>query len=167
MMILALIAWLFAAPPAVQDTFPETFDWKAPVKAWNDSSQTFAQGQGHWSLVLFFSPNCGHCHKAWPVVEQWNKRYGSRGIQFRAVGSGYATRDDMDWFEKTNGPLQWPVFHDTGKTLGDVMKVRSLPTFFLVAPDGSYRRWVGNLPGNLSEIESLMGRMLRWRKSGF
>lgn len=164
----ALLSWLLAAAPApVADTLPQEFDWNLPVKSWKPDTASFSAGSGRWTLVFFFSPSCGHCHKAWPVVEGWQKRYGRNGFQVEAVASGYANAQDMDFFaQDMGGQFVFPVFHDSSKALAGRMKVKSVPSFFLVDPQGKYHAWIGSLPGTLREIESTVARMQRWRRSG-
>lgn len=167
MILMALLSFLLQAAP-VQDTLPQDFDWNLPLKAWEPSDSRFDQGSGHWSLVFFFSPTCGHCHHAWPYVEEWKKRYGSRGLTVEAVASGYATNQDLEFLKQdmTQGaPFVFPVFHDSTKALASRMKVKSVPVFFLVDPKGRYQRWVGSFPSTLREIESTIARQFRWRRN--
>lgn len=167
MILAALLSFLLHAAPA-QDSLPSVFDWSLPVKTWDPAEARFDQGSGHWSLVFFFSPSCGHCHHAWPRVEEWAKRYGSRGLYVQAVASGYATSQDLEFLKQdmTLGqPYVFPVFHDSSKVFAARMKVRSIPDFFLVDPKGNYQRWTGSLPATLREIESTIARALRWRRS--
>jgi thiol-disulfide isomerase/thioredoxin len=117
---------------------------------------------------MFFSPSCGHCHKAWPKVEEWNARYSERGLKVVAVSSGYANAQDLEFFaQDMGGNFVFPVFHDSAKVLAERMKVKSVPVFFLVDPKGNYQRWVGSLPTTLEQIENTIARNFRWRRSKF
>jgi thiol-disulfide isomerase/thioredoxin len=163
---LALSLFLSGNAAPADTSLPESFDWSFPVKAWKADSGSFSRGQGHWSLVFFFSPSCGHCHKAWPVVEEWNRRYASRGLHVEAVASGYANAQDLGYFEQDMmGIFPFPVYHDTGKVLGERMRIRSVPTFFLVDPAGNYLRWFGSYPATLDAIEGTIAREFRTRRS--
>jgi len=164
MTLFALCAALLAGPaqpPA--DTLPEDFSFQLPVKTWHPADVRFDTGAKHLTLVFFFSPTCGHCHKAWPEVEAWSREFSRRGVVFEAVASGYSTKEDLEWFEKDFGPFTYPIFQDTAKALGSRMKVRSVPTFFLVDQYGGYRKWVGSFPATMSDIENTILHQLRWR----
>ncbi len=150
-----------APPPAFE--YPEVFDFSIPVRPWSAPDAHFDTGAGHWTLIFYFSPTCGHCHKAWPEVENWNRKYSVRGFVFEAVSSGYASKEDLDWFAKDFGPFNYPTFQDTGKVLAKFMHVQSVPMFFLIDPYGGYRHWTGASADIMDEIESTIQRELRWR----
>lgn len=162
MILAVLLSFLLGA----QDTAAGRFDWSMPVKAWAPAEGRFEEGTEQWNLVLFFSPGCGHCHKAWPVVEEWQKRYGKRGLRIKAVATGFATAEDLDFFRQDmGGSFVFPVFHDSSKALAARLGIKSIPAFFLVDPQGNVRSWVGSYPSTLREVESTIARQFRWRRN--
>lgn len=90
------------------------------------------------TVVDFFAPNCPHCKRQLPMVEQIRQKYASKGIRFVAVsqkmGKAYS-QDDVMAKLNTAGYKGEVVINHTN-SIGQEFGTRGFPTMFIVGKDG-------------------------------
>ena len=85
-------------------------------------------------IVDFWASWCGPCKKSFPVLEDLQNRFGTKGLVVLAVN----VDDDaqaMNAFLKKH-PVTFPVVRDAKKKLVSTVKIESMPSSFVITPQG-------------------------------
>jgi cytochrome c biogenesis protein CcmG, thiol:disulfide interchange protein DsbE len=85
--------------------------------------------QGKVVLLDFWASWCEPCRLSFPVMEELQKRYGSRGFVIIAVNED-ENRSDMENFLKKN-PVSFAVVRDPGQKLVGRAEVAAMPGSFV------------------------------------
>lgn len=88
---------------------------------------------GRKSLLFYFSPTCGHCRDAAPVVRKLHEKYGAK-LPFIGIAPSRVALKDVRAFQEEFG-LSFRFASDSSGMFAQKNKVQGTPTFFL--SDGS------------------------------
>ncbi len=89
---------------------------------------------GSWVVLTFFATWCGPCRSELPTLERLHQKRAERGI----VVLGVSVDDDrrpLDPFVRQLG-LTFPILWDERKEAGAAYRATSIPTSYLVDPQG-------------------------------
>lgn len=111
----------------VGDTFPDLAEFQLEGKL-PDSMK------GKVVIVDFWASWCGPCKESFPVMDELQAKYGKKGLVVLAVNLD-ENREQMDDFLKKH-PATFTVVRDASKKLVSRASIKSMPTSFVVGPDG-------------------------------
>lgn len=105
------------------------------------------------TLLIFYSPTCGHCKEKVPEMKPLWDKYKSKGLKIYAAGHD-ANNDEWKTFINTNANPEWVhVFeYPEGPKPSDYYYAET-PTFILIGPDGKIISRIGDLEFVKKEIE--------------
>jgi cytochrome c biogenesis protein CcmG, thiol:disulfide interchange protein DsbE len=119
-----------AGPVKTGDHFPDLAGFKLEGKL-PDTTKAKAV------LVDFWASWCEPCQASFPVMEDLQRRYGSRGLIVIAVNVDEHGAD-MQGFLKQH-PATFSVVRDTGQKLVERAGIATMPSSFLIDHDGKVR----------------------------
>ena len=99
------------------------------------SQVRLSDARGQWLILSFFATWCGPCKAEFPsMVELWNATH-KEGLDLFAISA----EDDHGLVQRyaSNLGLPFPVLHDLRGQLSANYRVSSLPTSFIVSPQGN------------------------------
>jgi len=102
-------------------------------------------------VLAFFKVSCPVCKFTFPFLERVFKAYGSSDVTFLGVSqdNSSASRDFANEFGVT-----FPILLDTaGYPVSNAYSLTTVPTFFLIAPDGKVQ--VASVGFGKAEIEEI------------
>lgn len=87
--------------------------------------------------VMFYDANCSTCQQQMKIIPSLIKKYGER-ITFVSISTD-KTNADLKNFQTKNPKYTWLFLYDNslGKLKNDY-EIKSLPTYFLIDPDGRF-----------------------------
>jgi peroxiredoxin len=87
--------------------------------------------------MVFFDENCTLCLQQMKVFSELKKEYGAR-VEFVAI-SADKTNTDLKNFCSKNSKYDWLFLYDnSGTQLKNNYEIKSLPTYFLIDPEGKF-----------------------------
>jgi thiol-disulfide isomerase/thioredoxin len=118
-------------------------DFTLPVVDGNGltgQSVSLSSFRGKVVLLEFMAPECAHCQKMVPVLEQLASEYGGENVVFVTVagqGSHWfgATPTDVATFIRTYN-TNWVYVVDTANNVFNAYGVTGTPTFFIIGKSG-------------------------------
>lgn len=90
--------------------------------------------KGKVILVDFWASWCGPCKESFPAMEELQKTYGDKGLVVLAINLD-DDRAAMDDFLKEH-PASFTIVRDAAKKLVGTVNISSMPSSFIVGPDG-------------------------------
>lgn len=111
----------------VGETFPELSEFQLEGKLPESL-------KGKVVIVDFWASWCGPCKESFPVMQELQEKYGKKGLIVLAVNLD-EDRPTMEDFLKKH-PVTFTVVRDAGKKLVGRASIKSMPTSFVVGPDG-------------------------------
>lgn len=138
----------------VGDTFPDLSEFQLEGKL-PDSLK------GKVVIVDFWASWCGPCKDSFPVMEDLQAKYGNKGLIVLAVNLD-EDRPTMEDFLKKH-PVTFTVVRDASKKLVGKANIKSMPTSFVVGPDGKVVSVHKGFHGSdtqkqyVKEVEDLIG----------
>lgn len=138
----------------VGDTFPDLSEFQLEGKL-PDSLK------GKVVIVDFWASWCGPCKDSFPVMEELQAKYGKKGLVILAVNLD-EDRPTMEDFLKKH-PVSFTVVRDAAKKLVTKANIKSMPTSFVVNPDGKVASVHKGFHGSetqkqyVKEVEELIG----------
>jgi thiol-disulfide isomerase/thioredoxin len=90
--------------------------------------------KGKVVLMDFWASWCGPCGESFPVMEELQKKYGAQGFIIIAVNED-EKKADMEDFLKTHH-VSFTVVRDAAQKLVDKTGIETMPSSFLLGPDG-------------------------------
>lgn len=109
------------------------------------TGQPFALAEYAGEVVVldFWATWCGPCRMAMPHLEEIHKEYGDQGINVVAVATDRKGESVVRPFIEKNG-YTFRVVPDDGSLSRAFGGIRSIPTTFVIGPDGEVvRQFVG------------------------
>lgn len=114
--------------------------------------------EGRPVLVTFWASWCGPCRVELPEFEKLQNRWGDGGLAVVAINVDRSARPARQFMEKLD--LSIPAYRVSRMTLTR-LGLRSLPTNFLLNPDGGVEQvYEGYAPQVIEDIESRLSSML-------
>jgi cytochrome c biogenesis protein CcmG, thiol:disulfide interchange protein DsbE len=147
---------VFAADKGIKvgDTFPELSEFQLEGKLPESL-------KGKVVIVDFWASWCGPCKDSFPVMDELQSRYGKKGLVVLAVNLD-EDRATMEDFLKKH-PVAFTVVRDASKMLVGRASIKSMPTSFVLSPDGKVASIHKGFHGSDTqkqyekEVESLIG----------
>jgi thiol-disulfide isomerase/thioredoxin len=90
--------------------------------------------KGKVVLVDFWASWCGPCKESFPAMEELQTRFGPKGLVVLAVNLD-DDADTMNDFLKKH-PVTFTVVRDVKKKLVSTVNIKSMPSSFILSPDG-------------------------------
>ncbi len=146
----------FAADKGIKvgDTFPELSEFHLEGKLPESL-------KGKVVIVDFWASWCGPCKDSFPVMEELQTKFGKKGLVVLAVNLD-EDRATMEDFLKKH-PVTFTVVRDASKKLVGRAAIKSMPTSFVVSPDGKVTSVHKGFHGSetqkqyVKEVEALIG----------
>jgi thiol-disulfide isomerase/thioredoxin len=91
--------------------------------------------KGKVVLVDFWASWCGPCKDSFPVMEELQSRFGAKGLVVLAVNLDEDAATMKDFLAKH--PVTFTVVRDAKKKLVSAVNIKSMPSSFILAPDGT------------------------------
>jgi len=85
-------------------------------------------------LVDFWASWCGPCKDSFPAMEELQTRFGSKGLVVLAVNLDEDAATMNDFLKKH--PVTFNVVRDAKKKLVSTVNIKSMPSSFILGPDG-------------------------------
>jgi cytochrome c biogenesis protein CcmG/thiol:disulfide interchange protein DsbE len=111
----------------VGDTFPEFNSFGLEGKMPDDL-------KGKVVLVDFWASWCGPCKESFPVMEEMQQKYGSKGLVILAVNVDEDVAAMKDFLK--DHPATFTIVHDAKKQLVGLANISSMPTSIVLGKDG-------------------------------
>jgi cytochrome c biogenesis protein CcmG, thiol:disulfide interchange protein DsbE len=155
---LVLTALMFGTIPGTAGTLKEGSPFP-------DLTRSGVEGKlpdlkGKVVLVDFFASWCEPCKESFPVMEELNQKYGSKGLVIVAVNLD-TKKADMEEFLKKH-PASFTIVRDPANKLVEQVKIPTMPSSFLLDRQGKVFAFHRGFKGEetkkqyASEIESLL-----------
>jgi thiol-disulfide isomerase/thioredoxin len=130
--VLALGVLATTAPAADKgikagDSFPDLTSFSLEGKLPEDL-------KGKVVLVDFWASWCGPCKDSFPVMEELQTRFGKKGLVVLAVNLDEDSGTMNDFLKKH--PVTFTVVRDAKKKLVSTVNIKSMPSSFVLTPDG-------------------------------
>ena len=109
------------------DSFPDLTSFSLEGKLPEDL-------KGKVVLVDFWASWCGPCKDSFPVMEELQTRFGKKGLVVLAVNLD-EDKETMNDFLKKH-PVTFTVVRDAKKKLVRTVNIKSMPSSFVLTPDG-------------------------------
>jgi cytochrome c biogenesis protein CcmG/thiol:disulfide interchange protein DsbE len=111
-------------------------------------------------VAAFFKVSCPVCQFTFPFLERLYKRYGSDAVSFLGISQDEAT-DTKDFARKFG--VTFPIVLDEkGYPVSNAYSLTSVPTIFLIEPDGEVR--VSGMGFGKSDLEAIAKDLAERRK---
>lgn len=130
--------------------------WKGKTVAGKPISS--AEFKGKVVLVNFFSYGCSECHLEYPHLQEFQKKYGSRGFSVVSVSADPKVAEAGAFAKEVKATF--PVVHDASSKMTDAFGVLPLPANVVVDRSGKvvYSGEGANLAALQSAIEKAIGK---------
>lgn len=96
---------------------------------------TLSNYKGRVVLVNYWATWCGPCQLEMPTLEKYYAMYKGQGLVVLGVNTGDALADVQAFVDSRK--LSFPILLDEDMKVSDVYRVNSLPTTFIVDPQGN------------------------------
>lgn len=111
----------------VGDTLPELSTFGLVGKLPDDL-------KGKVVLLDFWASWCGPCKESFPVMDELQEKYGSKGLMILAVNVDEKVAAMEDFLK--DHPVKFTILHDATKKLVSTANIASMPTSFVIGKDG-------------------------------
>lgn len=125
---------LTAASALAADKGIRVGDWFPELSEFQLEGRLPDSVKGRVVIVDFWASWCGPCKDSFPVMEELQAKYGKKGLIVLAVNLD-EDRSAMDGFLKKH-PANFTVVRDVSRKLVSRAGIRSMPTSFVISPDG-------------------------------
>ena len=108
------------------------------IKDFNDNFQNLHKAEGKYTILFFYDPDCGHCKKAAPIMEEVRKKHVADGVEFWGIALDLedteASRAAWKKFIEEKGLQEWVNVSDLEHRIPIkyTYDVRSTPTIIVV-----------------------------------
>jgi thiol-disulfide isomerase/thioredoxin len=139
---------------------PTHVDFSIPLKPLKQKDLSFEMLKGRWSMLMYFSPSCGHCQHTFPYIRGFRDKYEKKGLAVAAIATGYASAEDIAAFDK-EFTMDVMAFQDDTKKFSEVYGTGSVPLLMLVSPDGTYQMWNASDSATIASMEAAIHKGLK------
>ncbi len=91
--------------------------------------------RGRYIYLDFWASWCAPCKQSFPWMEQLHQQYHSKGLQIIAVNIDEHKKDAQQFLSEV--PVSFINLYDPKGKIGKVLKVKKMPTSFLIDPKGN------------------------------
>ena len=144
-LLIGLMAWALLPVSAMAETAPRP----APafsLPALNGGDVRLKDFRGRYVLLNFWATWCGPCKLEMPSLESLYRKYQGRKLEVVGVSNDIFGEKVVKPYVEAQG-LTFPVLLDPGLDVSNSFRVMSLPTTYLIDPEG-------NIIGVLSGAEN-------------
>jgi len=149
-----------APAPKAKPAKPTRIDFSIPMKPLKQNDLSFKLLKNRWSLLLYFSPTCGHCQHTYPYIRGFRDKFEKKGLAVAAIATGYASQEDIAAFDHDFN-LDVLAFQDDTKKFSELYGTGSVPLILLVAPDGTFQTWNASDSVTLANVEIAIHKGLK------
>lgn len=111
----------------VGDTFPD-------LASFGLEGKLPADLKGKVVLVDFWASWCGPCKESFPAMDELQQKYGQKGLVILAVNVDEDAAAMKDFLK--DHPASFTILHDASKKLVGTVNIASMPSSFILGPDG-------------------------------
>jgi peroxiredoxin len=130
-----------------------------------DTTYTLSDLQGQVVYIDFWASWCGPCRKSFPEVQALQSEYRDRPFQVLALSLDRKASDGLKFIRAQKSTLT--ALFDEGGAVASKYGVRSIPSMFIVAPDGKVAySTVGFDPRALPTVKSTIEDLLKQAEGG-
>lgn len=140
---------------------PTKVDFSIPLKPLKQQDLSFQMLKNRNSLLFYFSPNCGHCQHTFPFIKVLRDKYEKKGMAVAAIATGFASPEDIKFFDAELKNDLTLSFQDDTKRFGQTYGTGSVPLMLVVSPDGSFQSWNASDSATLAAIEAAIKKNLK------
>jgi peroxiredoxin len=137
--VVLLLSWTYAVAEP-EKTIPAP---NFTLKSINGEEVSLSQQRGKYVLVNFWATWCGPCKVEMPSLETLHQRFKSKNFSLLAISNDMFGAKIVKPFIKANN-LTFPVLLDQQLQASNKFGVVSLPTTFMIDPEGNI---IGELRG--------------------
>lgn len=91
--------------------------------------------QGKVVYLDFWASWCAPCRKSFPWMQQMQAKYADRGLKILAVNVDHSPEDAQRFLDKV--PADFLIAYDHEGTLASAVKLKAMPSSFLLDKDGN------------------------------
>lgn len=131
-LLLLTLAFFVAAPRAglnIDDPFPDLRDFHL--------EGTVPDYKGKVVLVDFWASWCGPCKGSFPVLDALHEKYGRKNVVIIGINLDKKKADMEDFLHKH--PVHFAILRDPEYKLVSTIHISTMPSSFLLSPDGKVR----------------------------
>jgi thiol-disulfide isomerase/thioredoxin len=142
------------------DGTPAKINFTIKMSALNSKIESFAPYAGKPLFVFYYSTTCGHCRNTTPKVEAFAGQHKADGLTTVAITTGGTPKRNIRRFSDEFKIKHMEVLLDEERMFGELYGDGYVPKFYLVYPDGSYKRYA-SFEDNINEIEADVKALLK------
>ncbi|HAA14287.1 MAG TPA: hypothetical protein DCE41_22375 [Cytophagales bacterium] len=108
------------------------------IKDFNENFQNLHKSEGKYTVLFFYDPDCGHCKKAAPLMEEARAQYAPDGAKFWGIAldleDNEESRNKWKQFIEDKGLTEWTNVTDFEHRIPIkyTFDVRSTPTIIVI-----------------------------------
>lgn len=130
----ALALTVFATPAFAGGKTLKAGDQFPELNSFNLEGNLPADLKGKVVLVDFWASWCGPCKDSFPVMDDLQQRYGSQGLVIVAVNLDDDAAAMKDFLKEHKA--SFTIVRDASKKLVSTVNISSMPSSFILGPDG-------------------------------
>ena len=142
------------------DGTPAKINFTIKMSALNSMIESFAPYAAKPHFVFYYSTTCGHCRNATPKVEAFAGKHKADGLTTVAITVGGTPKNNIRRFSDEFKIQNMEVLLDEERMFGELYGDGYVPKFYLVYPDGSYKRYA-SFENDINEIEADVKAVLK------
>lgn len=136
---IVLSSLLFSAPVMAVDPGDSAPDFKLDaIKNYDEPELDLASYKGKVLYVDFWASWCGPCQKSFPVLNELRASYKDKGFEVIGVNLDERVSDAGKFLKKY--PVDFPIVADESGEIGEVYKVKGMPSGYIVDKTGIVRK---------------------------
>jgi len=134
-------------------------DFKVKLAGIKDANMPFSVFSSRPLMVYYFSPQCPHCQRSYPGIQQVAKEYEQKGLASIAISvGGSQKREILTFMEERNASI--PFFQDADGEFSKKYGDGYVPRLYLVSPDGKIVRYASLENEHIKEIKTDIEKLL-------
>lgn len=144
----------------LSDGTPAKINFTIPISALNSKIKTLESFANKPLFIFYYSTTCGHCRHAAPKVEEFAGKYKAEGLTTLAITSGGNTKKSIRQFSDDLKIKNMEIVLDEERLFGELYGDGYVPKFYLVNPDGTYKRYA-SFDDDINSIEADVKALLK------
>jgi len=118
--------------------------------------------EGHVTLVHFWAVSCTYCKPHLPIIADWKKTYGERGVRFVSVHMPRREEDtDVSAVKQVveQSGLEHPTAVDNTHAIADAFENEFVPSYYVFDEKGQLRLFMSG-EKVLPNVQATLDRLL-------